>query len=110
MKNNEFYEDDEEVTGMAVVREPTDNLAVFMPSGVARQIPLKDFPLQKRAGKGIKIGEVADMTLVAPNDTLLISGQKKNICIAANDIPILSRLAQGNQIIKGDRIISVSKI
>ncbi len=102
--------DDEEVTGMAIVREPTDNLAVFMPNGVARQIPLKDFPLQKRAGKGIKIGEVADMTLVAPSDTLLVSGQKKNICIAANDIPVLGRLAQGNQIIKGDRVISVSKI
>lgn len=102
--------DDEEVTGMVVVRESTDNLAVFMPNGVARQIPLKDFPKQKRAGKGIKIGEVADMTLVAPSDTLLVSGQKKNICIAANDIPILGRLAQGNQIIKGDRIISVSKI
>lgn len=101
---------DEEVTGMVVVRESTDNLAVFMPNGVARQIPLKDFPLQKRAGKGIKIGEVADMTLVAPDDTLLVSGQKKNICIAANDIPVLGRLAQGNQIIKGDRIISVSKI
>ena len=102
--------EDEEVGCMAVVREPTDNLAVFAPNGVARQIPLKDFPIQKRAGKGIKIGEVIDMTLIAPGDTLLVSGQKKNICIAASDIPILGRMAQGNQIIKGDRVISVSKI
>lgn len=102
--------EDEEIECMAVVREPTDNLAVFAPNGIARQIPLKEFPIQKRAGKGIKIGEVIDMTLIAPSDILLVSGQKKNICIAANDIPVLSRMAQGNQIIKNDRIISVSKI
>lgn len=102
--------EDEEIKCMAVVREPTDNLAVFAPNGIARQIPLKEFPIQKRAGKGIKIGEVIDMTLIAPGDILLVSGQKKNICIAANDIPVLSRMAQGNQIIKNDRIISVSKI
>lgn len=102
--------EDEEIECMAVVREPTDNLAVFAPNGIARQIPLKEFPIQKRAGKGIKIGEVIDMTLIAPGDILLVSGQKKNICIAANDIPVLSRMAQGNQIIKNDRIISVSKI
>ena len=102
--------EDEEIECMAVVREPTDNLAVFAPNGIARQIPLKEFPIQKRAGKGIKIGEVIDMTLIAPGDILLVSGQKKNICIAANDVPVLGRMAQGNQIIKNDRIISVSKI
>ena len=102
--------ENEEIECMAVVREPTDNLAVFAPNGIARQIPLKEFPIQKRAGKGIKIGEVIDVTLIAPGDILLVSGQKKNICITANDIPVLSRMAQGNQIIKNDRIISVSKI
>lgn len=102
--------EDEEIECMAVVREPTDNLAVFAPNGIARQIPLKEFPIQKRAGKGIKIGEVIDMTLIAPGDILLVSGQKKNICIAANDVPVLGRMAQGNQIIKNDRVISVSKI
>lgn len=102
--------ENEEIECMAVVREPTDNLAVFAPNGIARQIPLKEFPIQKRAGKGIKIGEVIDMTLIAPGDILLVSGQKKNICIAANDVPVLGRMAQGNQIIKNDRIISVSKI
>lgn len=102
--------ENEEIECMAVVREPTDNLAVFAPNGIARQIPLKEFPIQKRAGKGIKIGEVIDMTLIAPGDILLVSGQKKNICIAANDVPVLGRMAQGNQIIKNDRVISVSKI
>ena len=102
--------EDEEITSMVVVRDTTDKLAIFMPNGVARRVALSDFPRQKRGGKGLKIGEVSAMTLVANDDTILVSGQKKNICIAAKDIPELGRLAVGNQIIKGDRVISVSKI
>lgn len=102
--------DDEGITGMVVVRDSTDKLAVFTSAGMGRRIDLKDFPKQTRGGKGVKIGDVVAMTLVADDDTLLVSGQKKNICIAAKDIPELGRLATGNQIIKGDRIISISKI
>lgn len=102
--------DDEEIANMVVVRDSNDKLAIFMPNGTARRVGLSEFPKQKRGGKGLKIGDVAAMTLVADDDTLLVSGQKKNICIAAKDIPELGRLATGNQIIKGDRVISVSKI
>lgn len=102
--------DDEEITNMVIVRDSNDKLAIFMPNGTARRVGLGEFPKQKRGGKGLKIGDVAAMTLVADDDTLLVSGQKKNICIAAKDIPELGRLATGNQIIKGDRVISVSKI
>ena len=100
----------EELIGMSIVRDNTDNLATFTPTGMAKQFSLTELPLQTRGGKGTKIGEVAAITLISNEDNLLICGAKNSICISAKDIPILSKTAQGNQVIKNDRIISVSKI
>lgn len=101
---------EEEVTNMLVVRDSTDNLATFTSTGLAKQFSLTELSLQARGGKGAKIGDVAAIALISNEDNLLVCGAKNNICISAKDIPILGRTAQGNQIIKGDRIISVSKI
>lgn len=100
----------EEVIGMSIVRDNTDNLATFTPTGMAKQFSLTELPLQTRGGKGTKIGEVAAIALISSEDNLLICGSKNSICISAKDIPTLNKTAQGNQVIKNDRIISVSKI
>lgn len=100
----------EEVVAMSIVRDNTDNLATFTPTGMAKQFSLTELPLQTRGGKGTKIGEVAAIALISNEDNLLICGTKNSICISAKDIPILGKTAQGNQVIKNDRIISVSKI
>lgn len=100
----------EEVIGMSIVRDNTDNLATFTPTGMAKQFSLTELPLQTRGGKGTKIGEVAAIALISSEDNLLICGSKNSICISAKDIPTLNKTVQGNQVIKNDRIISVSKI
>lgn len=101
---------EEEVISMSVVRDSKDNLATFSSIGMAKQFNLTELSLQARGGKGIKIGDVAAVALISNEDNLLICGAKNSICISAKDIPILGRTAQGSQVIKGDRIISVSKI
>lgn len=100
----------EEIISMSIVRDSTDNLATFTSTGMAKQFSLTELPLQARGGKGIKIGDIAAVALISNEDNLLVCGAKNSICISAKDIPTLGRTAQGNQVIKGDRIISVSKI
>ena len=41
---------------------------------------------------------------------MLVVGNKTNICISGADVPDGSRAALGNMIIKGSRIMSVSKV
>lgn len=100
----------EEIVSMSIVRDSADNLATFTSTGMAKQFSLTELPLQARGGKGIKIGDTAAVALISNEDNLLVCGAKNSICISAKDIPTLGRTAQGNQVIKGDRIISVSKI
>lgn len=100
----------EEIISMSIVRDSADNLATFTSTGMAKQFSLTELPLQARGGKGIKIGDIAAVALISNEDNLLVCGAKNSICISAKDIPTLGRTAQGNQVIKGDRIISVSKI
>ena len=100
----------EEIVSMSIVRDSADNLATFTSTGMAKQFSLTELPLQAKGGKGIKIGDIAAVALISNEDNLLVCGAKNSICISAKDIPTLGRTAQGNQVIKGDRIISVSKI
>lgn len=96
------------------VRDSNDQLAVFLEDGRAKQFSLTELPLQKRGGKGLMVcpkGEkVAAAALISNEDNLLICGASSSICIAANDIPTMGRIAAGNQMIKESKVISISKI
>jgi len=48
--------------------------------------------------------------LVNDTDTILLVGQKSSICVSAKEIPALGRTSIGNQILKGTKVIGVSKI
>lgn len=93
------------------VRDIKDDLAVFA-SGLSKRIKLTDLPKQKRAGKGLICykGTIVDGAMVNDEDQLLIIGNHNSICISAKDIPVLGRASAGNQIIKNDNIVSVSKV
>ena len=68
---------------------------------------------QKRAGKGIicyKDEVVAAAAMVSDEDSLLLVGDKNSICIAAKDVPALSRTGIGNQMIKSGKVTTVSKV
>ena len=108
---------DDRIVGAIPVRNVNDNLAIFAKNGVAKKIDLTELPVQKRAGKGLMCykptdmtGEVSAATLVENGDSILILGDKNNICIEASEIPVLSRSSVGNLVIKNNKVLSVSKV
>lgn len=108
---------EDSVVAALPVRNSNDKLAVFTHSGLGKSFELSELPVQKRGGKGLicykvanTTGDVVDATMVEDSDNILILGDKSSICIEAKDIPTLSRASLGNQIIKDNKIISVSKV
>jgi DNA gyrase subunit A len=109
--------DGDVVVAALPVRNANDQIALFSQSGLGKKFEITELPLQKRAGKGLMCykgnditGPVTAATLVSDEDNVLIIGDKTSICISATDIPLMGRPAIGNQLVKGSKISSVSKI
>ena len=99
------------------IRNPNDKLAVFSQNGMGKKIDFSELPIQKRAGKGLACYKPTDTTgrlsaaaLVEDSDSVLVIGDKSSICIEASEIPNLGRVSVGNQIIKNNKVLSVSKV
>ena len=108
---------DDSVVSTLVVRHETDNLAIFSENGLGKQYPVNETPIQKRAGKGLlcykptdSSGNVAAAALISAEDSILICGDKTSLCISATEIPVLGRISVGNQLIKNNKVLSVSKV
>ena len=108
---------DDYVVSTLVVRHPTDSLAVFAQNGMGKKFTLNEIPIQKRAGKGLvcykptdTTGKVAAAALISDEDNILLCGDKTGICISATDVPALGRASIGNQLIKNNKLLSVSKV
>lgn len=105
--------EDDYIVAALPIRHPEDQVAIFAESGMGKKFPLSELVLQKRAGKGLicnKNGGVSAGALVSDEDSILIVGDKNSVCISATEIPMLSRVSVGNQLIKGSRIKSVTKV
>lgn len=88
-------------------------LAVVSSSGQGKKVPLSEFTTQNRGGKGVSCykGELAGATLVADDNSILITGNKSSIVISSNELPSLGRVSAGNIVIKNnDKVISISRI
>jgi DNA gyrase subunit A len=99
------------------VRNKTDDLAIFTERGLGKRVPIKEFPVQKRAGKGLiaykptpTSGNVISGSLISNEDSVLIVGDNSGICISAKDIPISGRASVGIQLIKNNQVMAVSKV
>ena len=108
---------EDEVVAALPVRDDRDSLALFTEHGQGKKILPSECILQKRGGKGLICykptaitGNIACATLVDDKDNVLIVGQKTSICISASEIPALGRASIGNQLLKGTKVIGVSKI
>ena len=112
VKGINLNENDEVITTL-VVRDNTDTLGIFSTGGFGKRIAANDLVLQHRGGKGVICYKgddtVASGALLNDEDNVLVIGISNSICIPAKDLPILSRPATGNIVIK-DRIQSVSKV
>ena len=106
---------DEVVTGLPL-RNQNDSLGLFSVGGYTKKVPTSEFIIQKRGGRGIVAykasdtsGDIAGAALISDEDSILIIGNSKSICLSATDIPAFGRQAAGNIAIK-DRIQSISKV
>jgi len=109
--------EDDEVVAALPVRNATDKLALFTTNGLSKKFNSDELPIQNKGGKGLicykpsaSTGEIISGALVADEDNLLICGDKSGICISASEIPTLGRNSIGNQVIKGNTVLSVSKV
>ena len=116
VKGIALNEEDYVVTALPV-RNAKDSLAVFVESGLGKKISLDEFVTQKRGGKGIiayktsdKTGDVTSAALISDEDNLLVCGLASSICVSATEIPLASRVSIGNQILKGTKLLSVTKV
>ena len=114
VKTIKLDENDEVVIGLPIHSEK-DIIAIFSTKGYGKKTSIKEFNLQGRGGKGFVIyrpsaiyGEIAGAAVVSDKDTVLLTGQPSSICIAATDLPLLTRTSFGNIMIKSN-ISSVVK-
>ena len=98
------------------IRDEQDNLAVFTQNGLGKRIYLKDFPLQSRNGRGLKLtlrtgDSLIAASLVSEKDKVLVSGNKSALCLNADTIPLGARVSViSNPIIKDNKILSITKV
>lgn len=103
---------DDEVVCALPIRDINDDLAVFAEDGTAKKFAIKDIPIQARGGKGLIYCKerAAAACLVSNGDQALVVGSKTSICVKAEDIPVGQRTTIGSIILKGNKVIGVSKI
>ena len=103
---------DDEVKSLAIIRDKSDDLAVFATNGLGKRIKLDKLTPQKRGGKGVIISktEVANIIMVNDKDNIYIAGATSSITIEGKEIPTVERTSAGNQMIKGTKIIDVTKV
>ena len=107
----------DQVVAALPLRHSTDQLAIFTSKGYGKKIAQSELILQKRAGKGVICHKVNDVSgyvsacqLISDEDTVLLVGDKNSMCISATEIPEMGRVALGNTMLKGNNILSVSKV
>jgi len=115
VKTIKLDENDEVVVGLPI-HSDNDTVAIFSTKGYGKKTSIKEFTVQGRGGKGLVIykpsaiyGQIAGAIIVSDNDTILLTGQPSSICIAATDLPLLTRTSFGNIMVKSN-ISSAVKI
>lgn len=112
VKSIKLDENDLVLTGFPV-KEDTEHIAIIAENGLGKKIKLDEFPVQGRAGKGVYVykgSTIKGAEPVAAEDNLLIIGKPNSICVSSVDLPVLSRISLGNQMIKDAKVQSVIKI
>ena len=105
--------DGDEVIAALPIGSAATSLAIVSISGLGKQIPLTEFVVQNRGGRGVSCYKdiIVGADLVNEEDNILISGDKSSIVVSAKDFPILGKSSNGNIMLKNNsNIISVTKI
>lgn len=89
------------------------SIMIFAANGMAKRVPVTDFVIQNRAGKGLichKTGNVVAACPVNEDNMILVVGDTSTICVSAADVTEGSRSAQGVMTIKGNNIVGIARI
>lgn len=89
------------------------DIMIFAQNGLAKRVPVNEFVLQNRAGKGLichKPGNVVAACPVNDDHMMLVVGDVTSICITASDVTVGSRATQGVMVIKGSNIVGIARI
>lgn len=102
---------DEVIYGLPIHKE-SDLVAIVAENGYGKKVKLDEFPIQGRNGRGIKCSDnkIAGVAMVSNEDNLLVIGKTRSICISCTELPILSRTALGNMLIKDNQVLKITKI
>lgn len=112
VKGIKLNEDDEVIAALSIHKD-TDTVGIFTVTGLGKKVELKEFPIQARGGKGTivyKGADIAGAAMLSDEDNILISGHSTSICISATEVPLISKIGQGNILIKNNRVLSITKI
>jgi len=111
VKGIKLNEDDEVLTALPVHKD-TDSIGIFTTDGYGKKIPVTDFVSQARGGKGTILSkkEIAGAAMISDEDNILLTGVNTSICISAKEVPSLGKGADGNIMIKSNRITSIAKV
>ncbi len=106
VKGIKLNDNDMAIQGLVVKK---GNLAIFSARGYGKQIAPNELTVQARGGKGVKLHPdyLAGAAYIEDVDSFLLIGFPNSICISTSDIPVASRVAQGNIMIKDSNIIKV---
>ena len=97
-----------------IINSNTKYLGVVYSDGIGKKVDISEFPVQKRDGKGILVAKdksIAGTLSLSKGDLILLSSSsQKGICIAEEEIPLLSRQSSGNILMKNANIMSIARV
>ena len=115
VKGINLTDGDEVIYGLPIKKNKY--LAVVTTRGMGKTVPISEFSLQGRGGRGIMIAHnraggdsLAGAAIVDKSDFILVVGEPNSITIAANDLPTVLRTAVGNTIIKDSSVRTIVKL
>lgn len=103
--------DEDEVLAALPIHKDTDLIGIFTVDGMGKKIKIEELPKQARGGKGTILSkkQLAGAAMIDDSDNILLSSATNSICISAKEVPLTSKTAEGNIMIKS-RLKSISKI
>ena len=91
-----------------------DKILTISETGEGKIIPIAEFSVQGRGGKGVKIecgNKLAGACMIASDDDVLVFGDRSFVRIPAKTIPETSRGNVGQKLIKNNsKVVSFSKV
>ena len=116
VKSIKLNEGDYVLTALPVHKE-TDFVALFTSGGYGKKVPISEFPIQGRVGKGVYaykldkvLGELVGAAMVSDEDNMLVMGKPNSICFSSTEIPVVGRTGQGNMMIKNSSVVKIVKL